>query len=235
MKAMVFAAGRGTRLKPLTDTRPKALVEVDGVPLLEITLRRLAAAGTREVIVNTHHFADQVRHYLDSRGAEHFGLWRVAVSEERGLLDTGGGLMKASWFFEDTTPFLAHNVDVLSDVDLAAFMTAHTESGALATMAAMPRETERPLLFDGRGLLAGRGTPGSPKLVRPITGEPVALGFCGIHAISPEIFRLITERGAFSIVDAYLRLAAQGERIMAGRIDGAKWRDCGRREDLRPL
>lgn len=235
MKAMVFAAGRGTRLKPLTDTRPKALVEIDGVPLLEITLRRLAAAGTREVIVNTHHFADQVRHFIDSRGAEHFGLWRVAVSEERELLDTGGGLVKASWFFEDTTPFLAHNVDVLSDVDLAAFMTAHTESGALATMAAMPRETERPLLFDSRGLLAGRGTPGSPKLVRAIDGEPEALGFCGIHAISPEIFPRITEHGAFSIVDAYLRLAAQGSRIMAGRIDGAKWRDCGRREDLRSL
>jgi NDP-sugar pyrophosphorylase family protein len=235
MKAMVFAAGRGTRLKPLTDTRPKALVEIDGVPLLEITLRRLAAAGTREVIVNTHHFADQVHKFIDSRGAEHFGLWRIAVSEERDLLDTGGGLKKASWFFDDTMPFLAHNVDVLSDVDLAAFMTAHTESGALATMAAMPRETERPLLFDARGLLAGRGTPAAPKLVRTIEGEPVALGFCGIHAISPAIFPLITEHGAFSIVDAYLRLAAHGAQIRAGRIDGARWRDCGRREDLRPL
>jgi NDP-sugar pyrophosphorylase family protein len=235
MKAMILAAGRGTRLKPLTDTRPKALIEIDGVPMLEITLRRLAAAGTREVIVNTHHFADQVRAFIDSRGAPHFGLWRIAVSEERDLLDTGGGLMKASWFFDDTMPFLVHNVDVLSDVDLAAFITAHTESGALATMAAMPRETERPLLFDSHGLLAGRGTPASPKLVRAIEGEPVALGFCGIHAISPAIFPLITERGAFSIVDAWLRLAAQGARIRAGRIDGARWRDCGRREDLRPL
>jgi len=235
MKAMIFAAGRGTRLKPLTDTRPKALVEVDGVPLLEITLRRLAAAGTREVIVNTHHFADQVRHFIDTCGAEHFGLWRIAISEERELLDTGGGLMKASWFFDDTMPFLVHNVDVLSNVDLAAFITAHTESGAFATMAAMPRETERPLLFDAQGLLAGRGTPASPKLVRAIEGETVALGFCGIHAISPAIFPLITERGAFSIVDAYLRLAAQGTRIRAGRIDAARWRDCGRREDLRPL
>ncbi|HUG10414.1 MAG TPA: sugar phosphate nucleotidyltransferase [Opitutaceae bacterium] len=235
MKAIVFAAGRGTRLKPLTDTRPKALVEIDGVSLLEITLRRLATAGTREVIVNTHHFADQMHQFIDSRGAEHFGLWRVAVSEERELLDTGGGLKKAAWFFEDTTPFLAHNVDVLSDVDLAAFMTAHTESGALATLAAMPRETERPLLFDERGRLVGRGTPESPKLVRAVEGEPVSLGFCGIHAISPEIFSMITEHGAFSIIDAYLRLAAQGARILAGRIDGAKWRDCGRREDLRPL
>ena len=235
MRAMVLAAGRGTRLKPLTDTRPKALVEVGGVTLLETTLRRLASGGVREVVVNTHHFADQVRAFLDSHSAESFGLWRIAISEERDLLDTGGGLLNASWFFDDNMPFLLHNVDVLSDVDLAAFATAHHESGALASIAVMPRETTRPLLFDSNGLLAGRGTPDKPKLVREIEGEPVALGFCGIHAISTAIFGKITERGAFSIVDAYLRLASSGERIRAARIDGAKWRDCGRRGDLRPL
>jgi NDP-sugar pyrophosphorylase family protein len=235
MKAMVFAAGLGTRLKPLTNTRPKALVEIEGVTLLEITLRRLASGGVREVIVNTHHFAAHVREFLHSRKAEDFGLWRIAISEEEELLDTGGGLMKASWFFDDSMPFLVHNVDVLSDVDLAAFLTRHTESRALATLAAMPRETGRPLIFDGKGRLVGRGTPDSPKLVRTADGGPESLGFCGIHALSPDIFPLITERGAFSIVDAYLRLAAQGARIVAGRIDGAKWRDCGRREDLRPL
>lgn len=235
MKAMVFAAGFGTRLKPLTNTRPKALIEVGGVTLLETTLRRLAAGGIREVIVNTHHFADQIRAFISSHSAEAFGLWRIAISEERDLLDTGGGLLKASWFFDNDMPFLVHNVDVLSDVDLAAFMTAHTTSGAMATIAVMPRETERPLLFDRNGVLAGRGTPIAPKLVRPVADEPVALGFCGIHAVSPAIFPLITETGAFPIIDAYLRLAAQGVRIVAGRIDGAKWRDCGRREDLRPL
>lgn len=235
MKAIVFAAGLGARLKPLTDTRPKALVEVDGVPLLEITLRRLAAAGAREVIVNVHHFADHVRDFVETRGAAAFGLWRIAISEERELLDTGGGLKKASWFFDDTMPFIAHNVDVLSDIDLAAFISAHTGSGALASLAAMPRETARPLLFDRDNRLAGRVTPGGAKLVRPVEGEPVALGFCGIHAISPAIFPLITETGAFSIIDAYLRLASKGANIIAGRIDGAKWRDCGRREDLRPL
>ena len=235
MRAMIFAAGRGTRLKPLTDTRPKALVEVGGVTLLETTLRRLASGGVREVVVNTHHFAEQVRELLESHSPESFGLWRIAISEERDLLDTGGGLLNASWFFDDNMPFLVHNVDVLSDVDLAAFASAHTGSGALASMAVMPRETERPLLFDSAGLLAGRGTPDKPKLVRQIEGEPVALGFCGIHAISPGLFAKITERGAFSIIDAYLRLASSGEFIRAARIDGAKWRDCGRREDLRPL
>lgn len=235
MKAMVFAAGFGTRLKPLTDTRPKALVEIDGVPLLEITLKRLAAAGTREVIVNTHHFAGQVRAFIESRSPESFGLWRIAISEEDELLDTGGGLKKAAWFFDDTMPFLAHNVDVLSDIDLAAFITAHTESGALASLAAMPRETSRPLLFDADNKLVGRVTTGGPKLVRSIDGEPVALGFCGIHAISPALFPHISETGSFSIIDAYLRLASHGVNINAGRVDGAKWRDCGCREDLRPL
>jgi NDP-sugar pyrophosphorylase family protein len=235
MRAMVLAAGRGTRLKPLTDTRPKALVEVGGVTLLETTLRRLASGGVREVVVNAHHFAGQIRAFFESHSARSFGLWRIAVSDERELLDTGGGLLSASWFFDDNMPFLMHNVDVLSDIDLAAFATEHTESGALASIAAMPRETARPLLFDKDGLLAGRGTPDKPKLVREIDGDPVALGFCGIHAISPAIFAKITERGTFSIVDAYLRLAASGERIRAARIDGARWRDCGRREDLRPL
>lgn len=235
MKAMVFAAGHGTRLKPLTDTRPKALVEVGGVTLLEITLKRLAAAGMREVIVNTHHLGDQIRSFIASRSPESFGLWRIAISHEDKLLGTGGGLKKASWFFDDTMPFIAHNVDVLSDIDLAAFITAHTGSGALASLAAMPRETSRPLLFDSANRLAGRVTPGGPKLVRSIEGDPVPLGFCGIHAISPAIFPRITEMGAFSIIDAYLRLASKGANIIAGRIDGAKWRDCGRREDLRPL
>ena len=235
MKAMVFAAGRGTRLKPLTDTRPKALVEVGGVTLLETTLRRVAAGGAREAIVNTHHFGEQIRAFVDARDAESFGLRRIAISEEQELLDTGGGLLNATWFFDDGNSFLVHNVDVLSDVNLAEFMTRHNESGALVSIAAMPRETARPLLFDSAGVLAGRGTPEKPNLVRKIGGEPVALGFCGIHAVSPAIFPMITERGAFSIVDVYLRLASEGARILARRIDGAKWRDCGRPEDLRPL
>jgi NDP-sugar pyrophosphorylase family protein len=120
MKAMVFAAGLGTRLKPLTNTRPKALVEIEGVTLLEITLRRLASGGVREVIVNTHHFAAHVREWRNSRKAEDFGLWRIAISEEEELLDTGGGLMKASWFFDDSMPLLVVeiNVEVLRLEDL---------------------------------------------------------------------------------------------------------------------
>ena len=234
MKAMVFAAGRGTRLKPLTDTRPKALVEVGGEPLIAHVLRRLVAAGVTEAIVNLHHFGEQIPPYLASQG--NFGLRRVAYSEEPELLDTGGGLKQVSWFFDDGEPFLVHNADVLSTVDLSALMRAHRETGALATLAAMSRPTARPLFFDAENRLVGRRSASKgDELVRTPHGEVSPLGFCGIHVASPAVFRELTETGAFPIAGSYLRLAATGAAILAHRVDGAKWRDCGRLEDLRPL
>ena len=234
MKAMVFAAGRGTRLKPLTDTRPKALVEVGGVTLLELTLRRLAAAGVVEVIVNLHHFGEQIPAFIEKHGR--FGLRRIEFSPEPELLDTGGGLKEASWFFEDGRPFLVHNVDVLSDIDLRALAAEHLRTGALATLAALPRPTARPLFFDTANRLVGRRSPTTgDTFVRAPQGEAVSLGFCGIQMVSPSIFRKMTESGVFPIVPCYLRLAGEGESINCFRADGAKWRDCGRPEDLRPL
>ena len=234
MKAMVFAAGRGTRLKPLTDTRPKALVEVGGVTLLEHTLRRLAAAGVAEVIINLHHCGEQIPAFVEKHGR--FGLRHVEYSPEPELLDTGGGLKEASWFFNDSRPFLVHNVDVLSDLDLRALANEHQRTGALATLAAMPRPTARPLFFDTANRLVGRRSPTSgDTFVRAPQGEAVALGFCGIQMVSPAIYRKMTESGVFPIVPCYLRLAGEGEPINCFRADGAKWRDCGRPEDLRPL
>lgn len=234
MKAMVFAAGRGTRLKPLTDSRPKALVEVAGTTLLELTLRRLAAAGITEAVVNLHHFGDQIPAFIERHGT--FGLRRIAYSPEPELLDTGGGLKAAAWFFDDGQPFLVHNVDVLSDIDLGALAAAHRRTGALATLAALPRPTARPLFFDAAHRLVGRrsATHGD-TFVRTPQGEVAPLGFCGIHLLSPAIFDRMTEAGAFPIVSCYLRLAAAGEAINCFRADGARWRDCGRPEDLRPL
>jgi NDP-sugar pyrophosphorylase family protein len=234
MKAMVFAAGRGTRLKPLTDTRPKALVEVGDVTLLELTLRRLAAAGVVEAIVNLHHFGEQIPAFIEKHGR--FGLRRIEFSPEPELLDTGGGLKEASWFFEDGRPFLVHNVDVLSDIDLRALAAEHLRTGALATLAALPRPTARPLFFDTANRLVGRRSPTTgDTFVRAPQGEAVALGFCGIQMVSHAIFRKMTESGVFPIVPCYLRLAGEGEPINCFRADGAKWRDCGRPEDLRPL
>jgi NDP-sugar pyrophosphorylase family protein len=229
MKAMILAAGLGTRLRPLTDDRPKALVEVAGRTLLEITLARLRTFGVHEVIVNVHHFADKMSEYLDTH--RNFGM-RIEVSREDVLLDTGGGLQQAAWFFlesgaDSNEPFLLHNVDVLSTIDLARMAQFHTERGALATLALQNRRTSRPLLFDEQGLFRGR----AGESMQDAPGCE-ALAFSGIHVLSPRIFSKMKETGTFSIIDAYARLAAQGEKIVAFRADDAYWRDLGRPENI---
>jgi len=231
VKAMVLAAGLGTRLRPLTNDRPKALVEVAGRTLLEITLARLKEFGVREVIVNTHHFAEMIPEYLEAH--DKFGM-RIEISHEEQLLDTGGGLKKAAWFFlengpDAAEPFLLHNVDVISTIDLGRMVRFHAEHKALATLAVQERKTSRPLLFDEAGRLRRRGgridSAGPEEAMR-------ALAFSGVHAISPAIFSKLNERGAFSIVDAYLRLSTQGEKILAFRADEFEWRDLGRPENV---
>ncbi len=298
MKAMILAAGLGTRLRPLTDNRPKALVEIAGRTLLEITLSRLRTFGIREVIVNVHHFADLVTDYLKSNND--FGM-RIEISREDVLLDTGGGLKKAAWFFlEDPSPgdsnpgdsahtdsaqmdepFLLHNVDVISNIDFARMLQFHKENRALATLAVQARETSRYLLFDDHHQLCGRRSSGTaiPGCAPQITaaqnqsvnkhdntqivpdsdssaaGLPAtqnvensrasapdasrdslqslhALAFSGIHIISPRLLPKLTEEGVFSIIPSYLRLAAQGENVLAFRADDYYWRDLGRPADL---
>jgi NDP-sugar pyrophosphorylase family protein len=235
MKAMVLAAGPGTRLRPLTDDRPKALVEIAGRTLLELTLSRLRAFGVREVIINVHHLADMILDYLKTK--HNFGM-RIEVSREEVLLDTGGGLKKAAYFFlEDPNrleePFILHNVDVLSTIDLHRMVQFHTERRALATLAMRDRETLRYLLFDDQLQLCGRrfGRDGKDECVRS-SPHVQALAFSGIHVISPRLFALMTEEGVFSIITAYLRLAAQEEKILAFRADEYYWRDLGRPENL---
>lgn len=228
---MILAAGLGTRLRPLTNDRPKALVEIAGRTLLEIALERLRAFGIHEVIVNTHHFADQMQRYLAAHA--NFGM-RLEISREELLLDTGGGLKRAAWFFANSDePFLVHNVDVLSTIDLAAMLRHHRETNALATLAVQYRTTSRYLLFDSQGLLCGRrsGSDGIPQIVRP-TDTTEALAFAGVHILSPRIFAELHENGAFSIIDAYLRLAAAGEPIAAFTADAYYWRDLGKPESL---
>ena len=275
MKAMILAAGLGTRLRPLTDDRPKALVELSGRTLLEITLSRLRSLGVTEVIVNVHHFADMVVEYLKSNN--NFGM-HIEISGEDVLLDTGGGLKKAAWFFLENSarrhsksghsnqmdkPFLLHNVDVISNIDLRRMLQFHKENRALATLAVQARETSRPLLFDEHLQLRGRiiGPDSKPELVRRNLADTLqkgaasavpknhknpgalapaaessqpfqALAFSGIHVISPRLLPLLTEEGVFSIIPSYLRLSAQGEKILAFRADQYYWRDLGRPADL---
>jgi NDP-sugar pyrophosphorylase family protein len=228
---MILAAGLGTRLRPLTDDRPKALVTVAGRTLLEMTLARLRAFGVSDVIVNTHHYAEMMRAYLE---ANHYFGMHIEISYEETLLDTGGGLKNAAHFFSDSSePFILHNVDVMSTIDLGLMMRFHVEHDALATLAVQDRETSRYLLFDEDGRLCGRraGLDGKSEIVR--RAEQIrALAFSGIHIISPRLFAKMREEGEFSIIPAYLHLAAQGEKIAAFRADEYSWRDLGRPENI---
>ncbi len=228
---MVLAAGLGTRLRPLTDSRPKALVEVAGRTLLEITLTRLRSFGIREVIVNVHHFAEMIGEFLKAK--DNFGM-RIEVSREEMLLDTGGGLKKAGWFFlQQQGPFLLHNVDVISTVDLDQMVKTHNQSGALATLAVQDRETSRYLLFDEKVQLCGRRIvrDSEDEMARKVASVK-ALAFTGIHVISPRMLTLMKENGVFSIIDSYLRLAGDGETILGFRADEYYWRDLGKLQQV---
>ncbi len=283
MKAMILAAGLGTRLRPLTNDRPKALVELNGRTLLEITLTRLRTFGVTEAIINVHHFAGMVAQYLKSKN--NFGMRLELSREDDLLLDTGGGMKKAAWFFlEDTNrrdePFFLHNVDVISSIDLAAMLQFHVERHALATLAVQTRESSRQLLFNDQLQLSGRRS-GQEEFVipsearNPLFPAPVSsadplektchsdrseesafsshsplatrhsslppsqnpspllpLAFSGIHIFSPRLLPMLTESGPFSIIDSYLRLSSQGEKILAFRHDTSYWRDLGKAADL---
>jgi len=200
----------------------------------------------REVIVNTHYHADMVREYL--RANNNFGM-RVEVSPEADLLDTGGGLKHAAHFFleradasngsESYEPFILHNVDVISNIDLGRMTRFHTDQDALATLAVQERSTSRYLLFDSNGRLCGRRVGGAVRAdqsmsepVRPVSGME-ALAFCGVHVISTRIFAKLEQEGPFSIIDAYLQLAERGEKVIAFRADDCYWRDLGTPQSLK--
>jgi NDP-sugar pyrophosphorylase family protein len=232
MDAMILAAGLGTRLRPLTDHTPKALIDVGGMPIIERVARRLIAAGADRLIVNTAHLAQQIEDYV--RSVDGFGVEAVFSREDPGPLETGGALLAAQAHIRKDAPFFLHNADILSEIPLGEMYAAHVAaSDPLATVAVMQRETTRKMLFDDVGLL-GRidETKGLDLRVRPAVGEVRALPFAGIHVLSPRIFGLMTERGAFSILDPYLRLAAAGERILPWNADGYAWVDIGRPEQL---
>lgn len=215
MKAMIFAAGLGSRLKPLTDTMPKALVSVAGCPMLEHVILKLKASGFTEIVINIHHFGEQIIDFLKTNND--FGL-TIHISDERDrLLDTGGGIRKARLFFENSgEPFLVHNVDILSDMNLKELYDSHMQSGSVATLLASRRTTSRYLLFDTERKLRG--------WINKDTGQVKPEGFhydeslyreyafSGIHVFSPAVFRLMEAprwEGKFSIMDFYLATCGQ--------------------------
>lgn len=205
---MIFAAGLGTRLKPLTDHMPKALVPVAGKPMLEHVILKLKAAGFTELVINIHHFGEQIIGFLEAN--RNFGL-TIHISDERDmLLDTGGGIKKARNFFSGDEPFLVHNVDILSDTDLKALYEYHLHSGNDATLLASPRKTIRYLLFDDENLLRGWINKDTlqtkPEGFIYRAGQYREYAFSGIHVISPSLFRYMDRwQGKFSIMDFYLQ------------------------------
>lgn len=229
MKAMILAAGVGSRLRPLTHGTPKALIDVGGTSMIEHVIRRLKTAGVTEVVVNLFHLGDQIAAFLDSRND--FGL-RIQFTHETELLDTGGGLKNAAWFFDDGRPFFLHNVDVLSEIDLGQIRRFHQERKALSTLAVQRRPSSRLLLFDQEGRLCGRETREGIQWAKAPVRDIERLAFTGIHVIDPAIFPRMTETGVFPIMQAYLRLAGEGERILARCVEGSYWQDIGSAENL---
>lgn len=232
MKAMIFAAGLGTRLRPLTNNKPKALVKVNGTTLLEHTIQRLKRFGYTEIVVNVHHFAEQIISFFQEKN--NFNL-NIHISDERGLLlETGGGLQKAAPFFQTSPlPFLVTNVDLATDIDLHQMLTFHQQGKALATLAVRKRQSSRYLLFDKNNRLCGWKNVKTGEVKLPVPNAPlIELGFSGIHIIDPIIFNHIQQTGRFSIITTYLDLAAK-HTLQGFRHDDSIWLDVGKHEALK--
>ena len=229
---MIFAAGLGTRLQPLTNDRPKAMVEVKGKPLLQKTIERLNEAGSHEIIVNVHHFADTIIDFIQSNN--NFGV-HIDISDERDqVLETGGGLKKAQWFFNDNNPFLVVNVDIMTNMNWAKFYESHVASGVLATLAVRRRSSSRYLLFNEKmhlhgwqNIKTGETRPGSLT-----TDDLQQFAFSGMQVLSPRIFEHMLQEDKFSIIEVYLR-AMEKETIKGYAHDDDIWLDVGKPESLK--
>ncbi|MGW8315370.1 MAG: nucleotidyltransferase family protein [Bacteroidales bacterium] len=227
-KAMILAAGLGTRLGEMTASKPKALLEWDGVPLLERVIRKLIIQGFDEVVINVHHFAELIMEFV-ARNRQ-FGI-RIEFSHEKEvLLDTGGGIANASWFFGEE-PFLVYNVDIHSDIDLRKLYQAHLDGGTIATLAVKERVTSRSLLMNGEGFLKGwrDNRTGETILMDPHEVYLIPIAFSAIYVLSPEIFTLFPNKEVFPIMPFFLDLA-RTRNIKLYRHDRDEWMDMGKKE-----
>jgi NDP-sugar pyrophosphorylase family protein len=233
MKGMILAAGLGTRLKPLTDTKPKALIDVGGYTLLELAIRYLKKYGIKDIIINLHHFPEQIIQYV--REHRSFDINIEFSDESSGLLDTGGAIQHASEFLKGKGPFVLMAVDILTNLDLSQMIASHKKKGSLVTLAVKKRETSRSLIFNQEMHLTGwkNNQTGEVK-GNSIMNNSIYLGFSGIHLIEPSIFDLISEEGTFSIIDLYLRLMKA--QIIHGFLDEqSTWLEFGRLHRLQEI
>ena len=239
MKAMIFAAGLGSRLKPLTDNTPKALVPINGKPMLQYLINRLKNAGVNEIIINLHHFADQIIEFVESNKS--FDISIEFSDERERLLDTGGALKKASHFFDDGEPFIVHNVDIFSNIDLQRSYNYFKQSKSIANMVVSSRETSRHLLFDNNNMLRGWVNKKTGDLKSPIINIDSNISqyreyaFSGIHFISPAIFKLMEAMPEkFSIIDFYISICEKVD-IEGYLQTNFKMRDAGTHKSLQKL
>jgi len=231
MKAMILAAGLGTRLKPLTNTLPKALLNVGPFTLLEFAILKLKNAGFNEIIINVHHFPELIRTYLAENN--NFGC-NIAISDESGhLLETGGGIKKASWFFTGEKAFLVYNVDIVGDLDLKKLYNHHLAESNIATLVLRRRETTRYLLFNQQMQLCAweNKATGEKRVARETHETLTPFAFSGIHVVSPDLIGMMQKEDRFSIIDTYLKIA--GSLTVGGLIDESPlWADAGKPDSL---
>ena len=229
MKAMIFAAGIGSRLKHLTENTPKALVKVNGKPLLQYVIEKLKQADVDDIIINLHHYPEQIINFVKNND---FGI-NISFSLEEKLLDTGGGLKKASSFFDDGKSFFIHNVDIISDIDLKEMYDYHLKKNAFATLAVRNRETQRYFLFDENNRLFGRENRiTNEQFILPEVSTKENLhrfAFSGIHVVSPKIFDFMPEEAVFPIISLYLKT---NDKVYAYPHNYGNWKDMGKIEDF---
>ena len=234
MKAMIFAAGTGSRLKPFTDHTPKALIPVAGKPMLEHVILKLKEAGFNEIVVNVHHLGDQIIDFLTLNN--NFGL-EIHISDERDyLLETGGGIKHAARFLQGDEPFLVHNVDIVSNVNLKELYNHHLQTNPLATLLVSKRETSRNLLFNKENNLSGwrNKETGEIKSIYPHfdPSQYTEYAFNGIHVMSPQVFEWMEEwTGKFSIINFYLAVCAKAH-IQAFQQEDLQILDIGKPDAL---
>lgn len=234
MKAIIFAAGLGTRLNSITADKPKALVEVNGIPLLELAIRKLRHYGFKDIIVNVHYFSEQIKTFIKDLK---YNDVKVSVSDEsEKLMGTGGGIKQAADFFKDEEAFLAYNVDVITDLDLGNLYRKHVISGALATLAVRKRETSRYLMIDKSNILCGWKNVKTGEQIDTGRSQEqlISVAFSGVQVVSTKFIDLITEEGFCNIIDIYLRLAQDFEIKTIQHQDGF-WFDVGKPEQLREV
>lgn len=239
MKGMIFAAGMGTRLRPLTDDRPKALVEVCGTPMLERVIIRMIKAGIDDIVVNVHHLAPMIKSFLEVNGD--FGITIHVSDESHELLDTGGGILKARKWLDGDEPFLVHNADIMTDLDLKQMIAQHISTGAAATLLVAQRDTSRYLLFDDSLKMHGWENRKTGETIPTDIDAAAfqALAFGGIHVLSPSIFNHLEQWNGngeikkFSITPFYATSASEIDiRGYNPTPWSYRWLDIGKPETL---